>query len=122
MRRNWGIEDQEGFGKGMKLALVVSDTEKAQDGAEPLRASHDWVDPQDADTLVVGGGDGFLLHTLHEMLDWDQLKPCYGLNLGTVGFLMNSGIHGMSIEDRVAKAQGVSVRPLHMRATTQEGR
>ncbi len=105
----------------MKLALVVSDTEKAQDGAEELRDSLDWVEPADADALVVVGGDGFLLHVLHEMLDWDRVKPCYGLNLGTVGFLMNSKPNGHSILQRVTDAQPVSVRPLEMRATTQSG-
>jgi len=105
----------------MKLALVVSDTEKAQSGAEALRHSMDWTEPADADALVVIGGDGFLLHVLHEMLDWDRVKPCYGLNLGTVGFLMNSKPNGKSIAQRVADAQSVSVRPLEMRATTQSG-
>ena len=57
--------------KDVKLALVVSDTAKAQEGAEPLRRAHDWVRPANADVLVVVGGDGFLLHTLHNMLDKD---------------------------------------------------
>lgn len=105
----------------LKLALVVSDTDKAQEGAEPLRQSHDWVDPDEADALVVVGGDGFLLHTLHEMLDWDRVKPCFGLNLGTVGFLMNGSPNGKPIAQRVLDAQKVSVRPLHMLATTQDG-
>ena len=105
----------------LKLALVVSDTEKAQEGAESLRRSHDWVEPAEADALVVVGGDGFLLHMLHEMLDWDEVKPCYGLNLGTVGFLMNSKPDGKPIAKRVADAQRVSVRPLEMHATTQDG-
>lgn len=105
----------------MKLALVVSDTEKAQEGAEPLRRSHDWVEPDDADALVVVGGDGFLLHMLHELLDQDRIIPCYGLNLGTVGFLMNSKPDGKPIAKRVADAQRVSVRPLEMHATTQSG-
>jgi len=105
----------------LKLALVVSDSKKAQEGAEELRRSHDWVKPADADVLVVVGGDGFLLHTLHEMLDWDRVKPCYGLNLGTVGFLMNSQLDGRPIVERVAKAREITVRPLEMHVTTQEG-
>ncbi|MEW9855879.1 NAD kinase [Novosphingobium sp. M1R2S20] len=105
-----------------KLALVVSDSPKAQKGAETLRQLHDWVAPADADALVVVGGDGFLLHVLHEMLKWDRMLPCYGLNLGTVGFLMNDTHHnGRSIGCRVADAHPVAVRPLEVYVTTQGG-
>jgi NAD+ kinase len=106
----------------LKLALVVSDSPKAQEGAEPLRKSHSWVKPSDADVLVVVGGDGFLLHTLHEMLDWDRVKPCFGLNLGTVGFLMNGDQEDMSIAERVSSAHRVAVHPLEMHVVTQDGR
>ena len=105
----------------LKLALVVSDTEQAEEGAKALLRAHDWVEPEQADVLVVLGGDGFLLHTLHEMIDTGLLLPCYGLNLGTVGFLMNSGPNGKPIAERVAGANRVSVRPLYMQATTQDG-
>lgn len=106
----------------LKLALIVSDTAKAQEGAEPLRAAHDWVKPADADVLVVLGGDGYLLHVLHRMLDLDRLRPAYGLNLGTVGFLMNSnsGSNKRTIAERVARARTVEVKPLQMTAVTQD--
>jgi NAD+ kinase len=107
--------------KDLKLGLVVSDTGKAQDGAEPLRRAHDWVKPADADVLVVVGGDGFMLHTLHTMLDRNWLRPCYGLNLGTVGFLMNGNGSKRSIAERVGRARRVSVKPLEMRVITQGG-
>lgn len=106
--------------KDLKLALVVSSSAKAQEGAEPLRRAHDWVKPGDADALVVVGGDGFLLHTLHQMLDRDWLRPCYGLNLGTVGFLMNGNGSKRTIGERVARARRVSVTPLEMHAVTQD--
>lgn len=106
----------------LKLALVVSDSAKAQEGAEPLRAAHDWVNPAEADVLVVLGGDGFLLHTLHEMLDWNRLRPCFGLNLGTVGFLMNASNGKRSIAERVRRARSFAVRPLEMQVTTQDDR
>lgn len=104
----------------LKLALVVSDSRKAQDGAEALKRSHSWVKPAEADVLVVVGGDGFLLHTLHEMLDWDRVKPCYGLNLGTVGFLMNGNDGDRAISERIAEAHQVAMRPLEMHVTTQD--
>lgn len=106
--------------KDLKLALVVSDSAKAQEGAETLRKSHDWVKAADADVLVVVGGDGFLLHVLHEMLDWGRVRPCYGLNLGTVGFLMNGNLSKRSISERVARARPISVWPLEMHVTTQD--
>ena len=104
----------------LKLALIVSDTTKAQNGAASLRDSHAWVDPSEADVLVVVGGDGFLLHTLHDMLDRDEVKPCYGLNLGTVGFLMNGHEDGGPIGKLVAEARPVAVRPLEMHVVTQD--
>ncbi|MDG2003092.1 MAG: NAD kinase [Novosphingobium sp.] len=106
----------------LKLALVVSDSRKAQEGAESLRRAHSWVKPAEADVLVVVGGDGFLLHTLHEMLDWDRVKPCYGLNLGTVGFLMNGNDTEKSISERVGEAHRLEMRPLEMNVTTQDDR
>ena len=105
----------------LKLALIVSDSAKAQAGARSLRDSHDWVSPQEADVLVVLGGNGFLLHVLHEMLDWEFLKPVYGMNLGTVGFLMNGQQDHVPVAQRIAEAHRVPVRPLCMHATNQNG-
>lgn len=105
----------------LKLGLVVSDSAKAQEGAERLRAAHDWVKPADADVLVIVGGDGFLLHVLHLMLDRDSVRPAFGLNLGTVGFLMNNnGSNKRTIAERVARARSIEVKPLQMRAITQD--
>ncbi|HKR91439.1 NAD kinase [Novosphingobium sp.] len=105
-----------------KLALIVSDSAKAQAGAAALRHSHSWVPPEEADVLVVLGGDGFLLHILHELLDSGELKPVYGMNLGTVGFLMNGQHDHVPIAQRIREAHRVPVRPLCMQATTQDGR
>ncbi|MEJ2409756.1 MAG: NAD kinase [Novosphingobium sp.] len=104
-----------------KLALIVSDSAKAQAGAHGLRDAHPWVSPEDAEILVVLGGDGFLLHVLHEMLSWDRIKPVYGMNLGTVGFLMNGQHDHVPITRRITEAHRVPVRPLCMHATTQDG-
>lgn len=109
------------MGGDLKLALVVSDTDKAQIGAEHLRQSYIWSEPEDSDVLVVVGGDGFLLYCLHEMIDRGISKPVYGLHLGTVGFLMNGSDDASPIGQRVQNAHRVSVRPLEMHATTQGG-
>jgi NAD+ kinase len=115
---NWEFPQ---LSEDLKLALVVSDSDKAQAGAEKLHNSFDWVDPSVADVLVVVGGDGFLLHCLHEMLDRGAVKPVYGLHLGTIGFLMNGSEDDGPIAERVAKAHRVSVRPLEMEALRQNG-
>lgn len=107
--------------KPLKLALAVSDSARTQEGADALRAAHDWVAPVEADAIVVAGGDGFMLHVLHRMLDEGNLRPCFGINLGTVGFLMNRQNGKRSIAERVARARGIAVRPLCMTAQTHAG-
>src|SRR3546814_13151430 len=75
-------------------------TAPAQDAAAALRDRYEWVSLDEADLVVALGGDGFMLQTLHAMLDRRQPQcPVFGLNLGTVGFLMNE----RSEERRVGK-------------------
>ncbi len=104
-----------------KLALVASESAKAQAGAAALRESQPWVSEEEADVVVVLGGDGFLLHVLHHMLDTNTVKPCYGMNLGTVGFMLNRNGGTRPIADRVARAREIEVVPLEMDAITQDG-
>lgn len=104
-----------------RLALVSSDTERSQEARTRLMDQHDWVALEEADVAVVLGGDGFMLHTLHAMLDSGTLKPVYGLNLGTVGFLMNKPRKNLSLASRIAKARPVTVTPLQVKAITQTG-
>ena len=104
-----------------KLALLVSDSLKAQAGSEALRDAHDWVPFAEADTCVVLGGDGYLLHVLHSMIDNNTVKPCYGINLGTVGFMLNRNSGSRPIGERVERAQEVEVSPLAMDAVTRDG-
>ena len=52
-----------------RRALVASPTAPAQAAAAELADAADWVDPADADVVIALGGDGFLLQTLHTMLD-----------------------------------------------------
>ena len=103
------------------IALLASDTDRAQQAATELSANHDWVPIEDADAVVVLGGDGFMLHTLHSMLDSGRLIPAYGMNLGTVGFLMNRYRSGASIAKRLKNARSMAIAPLRMQATTQTG-
>ena len=105
-----------------KLALVVSDSERAQEAAETVfRPLCDWVAPEDADALVVVGGDGFMLQSLHAMLDEGRVLPAYGVNLGTVGFLMNRNRQPEKLLGRIARAKPHTILPLAMVAETQSG-
>ena len=104
-----------------KLALLVSPTERAEQAADELRGSADWVPLEQADAAVALGGDGFMLGEMHRMIDADRLLPVYGLNLGTVGFLMNRYTKGCRVIERIARARPIAVSPLKMDALTQAG-
>lgn len=104
----------------MKRALLVSPTEQAQEAADALRQRHDWVDLREADMVVALGGDGFMLQTLHGMLGRGRILPVFGMNLGTVGFLMNDW-RDNALEDRITKAKSFTVSPLRMEAETIDG-
>ncbi|WOK38224.1 NAD kinase [Sphingomonas sp. C3-2] len=101
--------------------LVASPTEAAQEAAQLLRDMyHNWVEPERADMLVVLGGDGFMLQTLHAMLERRRIVPVFGMNLGTVGFLMNEWRPDY-LDDRIARTKAFSVAPLRMDAETIDG-
>ena len=104
-----------------RLALVHSDAEPAAEAARTLRETIDFVPQDKADIVVALGGDGFMLDTLHEMLEAERRLPVFGLNLGTVGFLMNRHRARGELAARIAKAKPVTVPPLRMVAITQGG-
>ena len=103
-----------------RIALVASPTIPAQEAADELRQRYDWVSIDEAELVVALGGAGFLLQALHAMLDRHRSVPVFGMNLGTVGFLMNEwSLDGL--ETRIAKAKRFSVAPLRMDAVTVDG-
>lgn len=104
-----------------RLALVASPAEAAQAAARQLEGAREWSPLAEADAVVVLGGDGFMLHTLHQMLDEHRVIPAYGLNLGTVGFLMNRYRQDLRLAERIAKARRIAVSPLRMTAITNDG-
>ena len=102
-------------------ALVASPTEAAQSAAALLRERYHFVPIEAAAQVVALGGDGFLLQTLHDMLHGGRLCPVFGMNRGTVGFLMNEWrLDGLW--ERVNRAKAFSVAPLRMIAETVSGR
>lgn len=85
-----------------------------------LRERYHFVPLSEAVQIVALGGDGFLLQTLHDMLQRGRLLPVFGMNRGTVGFLMNDWrIDGL--KERVERAKLVTVAPLAMEAVTVKG-
>ena len=110
------VEDLESRGIG----LLSSETDVAQAAEALLRRRYRFAEAEQAKTLVALGGDGFLLQTLHQMLEGECPKPVFGINRGTVGFLMNDWrIDGLP--ERIAGAKAIRVAPLQMRATTVDG-
>ena len=103
-----------------KRALLVSPTDAAQEAADSLRKRRDWVDAKDADMIVALGGDGFMLQTLHAMLEERRILPVFGMNLGTVGFLMNEW-RPKRLDERIESAKLFKVTPLRMEVVTIEG-
>lgn len=104
-----------------KLALLYSPSDRARKAARELADRVDFVPIEEADAVVSLGGDGSMLDALHDMLDNGRILPVYGLNLGTVGFLMNRYHGANGLEDHITNAKEMKVSPLKMHAVTQDG-
>jgi NAD+ kinase len=102
----------------VRLACVHSGSERASLAFAEISASNTFVPVDEADAVVVLGGDGFMLHTLHGLLGADV--PVYGMNRGTVGFLMNE-YRPEGLAERVAAVTEERITPLRARATTGGG-
>ena len=103
-----------------KIALVASNSPVAMEAEAELRPLYDFVEINDADLLIVLGGDGFLLHMLHQLLDQRRSMPVFGMNRGTIGFLMNEfRVEGLL--DRLAAARPYLIHPLSGDITTISG-
>lgn len=102
-----------------KVTFVASEAPAASAALTALRDRYGDAGLDDAEIVVVLGGDGFMLETMHRFMH----RPCmlYGMNRGTVGFLMNAYDEDR-LAERLARAVKVELRPLRMRATTVDGR
>jgi len=103
---------------GPRLAFAAAETPAAQEARRVLIAAYGDTAPAEAEAVVALGGDGFMLETLHHF--GARAPPIYGMNRGSVGFLMN----GFRIEDlpeRLEAADIVSLHPLLMQARTLAG-
>lgn len=101
-----------------RIAFTASATESAQALLRQFVARYGDVGFEAAEYIVCLGGDGFMLETLHRALRTGT--PVYGMNCGSVGFLMN-GVHLDDVPDLLARAQAAVLHPLRMLATTLDG-
>ena len=100
------------------VALLASESADAQDALTRLQSLYQTVDPEDAEVVVALGGDGFMLHVLHRFMDTG--KPIYGMNKGTIGFLMNE-YREDDLAERLDRAVQSEIRPLQMTAIDEVG-
>jgi NAD+ kinase len=101
-----------------RVAFVASQTPEAQEALAALASRYAGTDPDQADVVVALGGDGLMLQTLHRFLGTS--KPIYGMNKGTVGFLMNE-YQEEGLLERLESAHRSVVHPLLMVARDREG-
>ena len=101
-----------------RIAFVASDHDIAQAALADLTAKYDSVDPSVAEVIVALGGDGLMLATLHEHMN--DGVPVYGMNRGSVGFLMNE-YDVENLIERLEGAETTALHPLKMTAIDSDG-
>lgn len=101
------------LGPNPALAFAASDRPEAQEACARLRQTYGMIEDDDAQVIVALGGDGFMLETLHRTLKTG--KPIYGMNRGSVGFLMNDYVEE-GLPQRIAKSERAVIHPLAMTA------
>lgn len=104
--------------ESFKIAILASEKEQTAPAVELLNKTYGCVPPSEADYLVVLGGDGFMLHSVHQAMNLN--KPIFGMNFGSIGFLMNTYKPDDLIE-RIKKAHAAQIFPLHMQALKCDG-
>lgn len=101
-----------------KIAFAASDVPIAQAARATLEARYGAVAPEQADIIVALGGDGFMLQTLHATQS--RKTAVYGMNRGTVGFLMNAYAED-DLPERLSAAEEEIINPLRMTALDADG-
>lgn len=102
-----------------RLAFVASERPEAREARADLIRRYGNCPIADAEVIVALGGDGFMLETLHAALP--SAQPIYGMNRGSVGFLMNDYAEDQLIE-RILAAERAVIHPLSMVAVDDHGR
>ena len=103
-----------------RIAIVAAPTALATACRTRLVRAYGDAGVDGADAVICLGGDGFMLETLHRLLAAGSGTPVYGMNCGSVGFLMNA-LDESDLPGRLSRAQAAVLHPLRMVAVTQTG-
>jgi NAD+ kinase len=101
-----------------RLTFMASNRPEAQEGRDKLVARYGDAGLENAQVVVALGGDGFMLESVHELMGSD--KPIYGMNRGSVGFLMNEYSED-DLLGRINAAEQAVIHPLRMQAVDVNG-
>lgn len=101
-----------------RISFRASDSADAQVSLRAMVEAYGQTSTEEADVIVALGGDGFMLHTLHDTEG--SPAPVYGMHRGTVGFLMND-YREDALRERLEASEQTVINPLRMRATTAAG-
>ncbi len=106
-----------------RIACLPDDSPKAQAAYTELSKRYEFLDiagkRTKPDVIVALGGDGFMLQVLHKYMH--RNIPVYGMNCGSVGFLLNT-YHAENLHERIANARRATLHPLVMYARTADGK
>ncbi|GLQ07419.1 NAD kinase [Sneathiella chinensis] len=102
-----------------RIHFTASETPEAQTALKRLVHQYGQNPVSQADVIVALGGDGFMLETMHRYMAAEV--PIYGMNKGTVGFLMNNYDED-NLHDRLEVAEVTTLHPLKMAAKDMHGR
>ena len=112
------LDEQAPVAPARRIGFRAAETDDAQTAIQALRERYGDAENADADVLVALGGDGFMLESLHATMD--RPVPIYGMNLGTVGFLLNE-FRSEDLNERLDDAVAVKLHPLRMHARRRDG-
>ena len=101
-----------------RIHFVASRVQPAEEAAAVMQKRYGQYDVNEADVIVALGGDGFMLRTLHRVIQNDA--PVFGMKIGNIGFLMNRYSENDLVQ-RLAAARPVSLNPLRMEVQTESG-
>ena len=100
------------------VAIVTMQSDAGLALRQSMQEKYGAATPEEADVIVALGGDGFMLQTLHRNMKLEI--PIYGMNQGTVGFLMNAFDQDDLLE-RIEQAETSVLHPVRMKATQESG-
>lgn len=101
-----------------KIAFVASETKEAEEALAKLTQRYGNAPVAEADAIVALGGDGLMLQTMHGHLN--SRTPIYGMNRGSVGFLLND-YEEDGLKERLEAAENTVIHPLRMTALDKHG-